>query len=1055
MFEVHVVKLKTRDHLLVRASAGSGKTYQLIRRLISLLADGVDPSSILAITFSRKSAGEFRRKLFETLGKAASDKSAAAVLAAEIGHEDWGSDAFRALLKKQVREPQKIRLSTIDAFFFEVIGMYRLELGIGSELALQDENLTESIRLDILKKMVQSLPDEQRETLLYLVQQTSWGSTANQFKSEFEKWLQDTVVLYRQAPQDSTWGKVPDSVSIKIPTPELWQKEVALFADALQLSQVEDNTRAALEIVIEQLYQWSFEPVITEPALKWIKAGVEDREKLLDGKKRFIPKGKHFIVNKDAGKHLIQLSNWFYTHKLSLGIKNTRIAYQFSRSYQQFYDKNLLERGIIQFEDFPYLLEQMENLEGGTLAYRLDSQIKHWLLDEFQDTSRAQWQVIEPLIDELFYDRDGDRSFYCVGDRKQAIYAWREGDSRLFDLLWDKYSPFEPRPLRNLDLCKTYRCPTQIVGLVNALLSNKEHFPETISPGAIDLWARDWIVHESAIQDDNPGHVIIREAAAGEEKDDLLIENLKSEKPWEDGSCAVLCRTNKEATRLSFLLREAGIPVARDGALHLTKDFLLGQAMRSLMTWIAYPGDRISHYWLHNSPALRWASQALDLRGFQHLKIINRQISLCPDSLRSRWNQLGEKEVLARIGTAMKADGYWSYSEEKCQQVLAHFFEKLKKMKRYGLPEILKQAENYRMESPADQQCVQVLTIHRAKGLEYDTVLLPELNSFDKSTGAVNSSMWKIENDKHQIESILESPEKMVCQLYPELNEWNTRLTEEIDYEKICLFYVGLTRASRSLWLYLDKAKKKAPVKEWIQSALGLEAVEDPTTDGIIYESGHRHRPSTDKTTPNIDRQDSPEPFFHNSLPATNNPFLSVKKRRPSEAATNSQRPGGWKKKQISLEFGRKVHRCLATMEWPAKDWASSDCRDPQIESYLSEALANPSIRDLLNTPTQPTLVWREKAFDVCLDKEWVSGIFDRVQIPANWKNDSSSKIQIIDFKTNQRETPHSKETSDADKAYKQQLDTYRDCLSRILNLPTDRIECILIYLGSGETMSW
>ena len=74
------------------------------------------------------------------------------------------------------------------------------------------------------------------------------------------------------------------------------------------------------------------------------------------------------------------------------------------------------------------------------MNFRLDSSYDHWLLDEFQDTSRLQWQALRDLVDEVIQSDSGQRSFFYVGDTKQAIYAWRGGDPRLFDEIADFYN---------------------------------------------------------------------------------------------------------------------------------------------------------------------------------------------------------------------------------------------------------------------------------------------------------------------------------------------------------------------------------------------------------------------------------------------------------------------------------------------------------------------------------------------------------------------------------------------------------------------------------------
>jgi ATP-dependent helicase/nuclease subunit A len=81
------------------------------------------------------------------------------------------------------------------------------------------------------------------------------------------------------------------------------------------------------------------------------------------------------------------------------------------------------------------------------IDYRLDCKLDHWLLDEFQDTSDLQWEVLRNLADEILQDASGQRSFFYVGDVKQAIYGWRGGNARLFGKILEQYRGRSSRSL--------------------------------------------------------------------------------------------------------------------------------------------------------------------------------------------------------------------------------------------------------------------------------------------------------------------------------------------------------------------------------------------------------------------------------------------------------------------------------------------------------------------------------------------------------------------------------------------------------------------------------
>ena len=137
---------------MIRASAGSGKTYQLTNRFIRLLLNGQAPERIIALTFTRKAAGEFFEGILTKLAGAASDPEEAKRLAKDIGQaeSDFGSDDFRSALRRLVEEMNRLSLGTIDSFFHRVLGVFSLEFGLGGEFEMMSEFERKRTRLTVL-----------------------------------------------------------------------------------------------------------------------------------------------------------------------------------------------------------------------------------------------------------------------------------------------------------------------------------------------------------------------------------------------------------------------------------------------------------------------------------------------------------------------------------------------------------------------------------------------------------------------------------------------------------------------------------------------------------------------------------------------------------------------------------------------------------------------------------------------------------------------------------------------------------------------------------------
>lgn len=144
------------------------------------------------------------------------------------------------------------------------------------------------------------------------------------------------------------------------------------------------------------------------------------------------------------------------------------------------------------------------------IAYRMDARSDHWMLDEFQDTSRVQWRAIAPLVDEVMQGGLPDRSLFYVGDVKQAIYAWREGDARLFHQIFDHYNQGaagNERAICEVALNRSYRCCQDVIDAVNRVFSSHSTLRLQFGMALGDRWERVWGDHSTHVA--CPGYVAL------------------------------------------------------------------------------------------------------------------------------------------------------------------------------------------------------------------------------------------------------------------------------------------------------------------------------------------------------------------------------------------------------------------------------------------------------------------------------------------------------------------------------------------------------------------
>ena len=1046
------------DPLLVRASAGTGKTYQLTRRLIRLLASGEDPRSILAITFTRKAAGEFRERLQATLAEAAVDPAAAAKLAGEIGLEDLGSADFRRLLDRLVREPDQLRLATIDGFFFELVRTFPLDLplpgfSLPPEVEMRSGQEGADGDLELLRGLLRSNPKALVAAATESSRDEAGGNAPAGRAEDLRNWAERLIELSRRTEdRPKVWAALPADLPRQSFAEEDWQAQVNSARDALLEAAPDEASREVVRQQLALLASWNGappDPIEGEKIADWFQKILADPAKYRGGKAYFqpVPRGKRLTVSLDLANTLHSLARTYLTFRLEQREQRTVEAQEIAAALRDAYRDRFLRRGQLGFGDLPYLLGDLGQLDRLQLAYRIDGEIRHWLLDEFQDTSRTQWKVLAPLIDELFHDADTPRSFYCVGDPKQSIYGWRGGDRRLFREIKEKYSQEDyPRPLRPETLSRSYRCAPAIVTFVNALFGDRKVLARLKEDGpALDSWTEDWTPQESAVEGLR-GRVECQGAADEEERDRQLVADLRERRDWERGTVGLLCRTNEHADHFARLLGQEGFPVVRDGNLRLSLHFPAGRLLTAAFACMVHPGDTAERFVLENSdrqPALAEACEgaitAGNLRALWDPDQPDRFFRVLARSLAAH-DQLSALERVAVLALGGEATRAWR--------------------KDRSLEEVLHRLRAAVLPAQGTPGLIQVLTIHRSKGLEYDTVLLPDLGAPKRNQ--TGPDFW-IREDGGEIRSVLQRPKKEECEAFPELGQWRERYQSEEVLETYCTAYVAMTRASRELRVYFTETrsgqgKQRGPsgVSAWLRAAhfpsppeeaaegageetdeapFHLVLGEDPPDEPVG--AGAEAAPDRPAPVPAPVPAAGPPPLPPRHSPST------VARRDPF--AGFAETPG--EPVAAGLAFGSRVHEVLARHEWPVEEFPAQPTGDRVLDDYLRAGLAAPALREALDRPRPTPLVWREKAFEVLLDGRWISGVFDRVHLPTRWREDPATTVDLLDYKTDRAEAL----AEGVPQEYRDQLDLYRRALARILGIGTDRIRARLLFLGLGR----
>lgn len=485
-----------KNKLALEASAGSGKTFALVVRYITLLFLGANPKEILALTFTNKAANEMKVRIFQTLKEL--DENSRRNELAQISKDSGFSKG--AILEKRVGIldnfiKSEIKISTIDSFLglilrqfsFEVNLMGDFEIDFGIDETIYNTFLQKAIKEDIYKELLHlSIYENSKLELIFGL-----------FFSLYEKDSEIKNLKFE-------FSEFDDS--------EVMKSYEQLQADILLDNSITKRAKGLFEKVnnIKGLQNSSWIGKDSLISHSWLKKySNEFRENL-------------FIKIKD---------------ELNLYIQNyeKRFFYNLSKLYQIYkYSNHIHNRELnkVTFNDVTNLVYRIAlKIPQDFINFRLDSSIKHILLDEFQDTSVVQYKILEPFFKQIDKNiKDGKfQSIFFVGDKKQSIYRFRGGAKELFDYFLKSYD------IKKENLNYNYRSFAKIVEFVNDIFINKiKNYQPQIS---IDSKNRGYICVE---QNDEIVKTIV-------EKVDFLIQNGISE-----NEIAILTHTNSD----SFAIEE-------------------------------------------------------------------------------------------------------------------------------------------------------------------------------------------------------------------------------------------------------------------------------------------------------------------------------------------------------------------------------------------------------------------------------------------------------------------------------------------------------------------
>ena len=426
-------------HRLFLASAGTGKTFQLTSHLLGLLFRGADPGRLLPTTFTRKAAGEILERVLERVVEAAESEAKRAELSRAVGL-DLDEAACRKLLVDLASKLDRCRVGPRDAFFVRLGQLFAFDLGLPPTWRIADPLEEARHKREAIARV---LAEDNREELVELLRGLQRGGGGRSLVKAVERVVDEASAMYRESTPEA-WTRLE-------PPPAIEEEELAIAVRNLLAFQPPTNKGNGepkkhwvnnLAALAELLEAGDWKGLLKNNLVQKVLAGEDsfDRAPISDAFRDILSP----LIEQARHEQIVELK------------RRTEASFALLERYEQALAAVKHERASYGFGDLPRALAPAGPGDQGPfarreidVAFRLDGQIDHLLLDEFQDTSPLQWRVLEPLAEEILSEHTGERSFFCVGDLKQSIYGWREAEPRLLSEMEERYPVLEREALND------------------------------------------------------------------------------------------------------------------------------------------------------------------------------------------------------------------------------------------------------------------------------------------------------------------------------------------------------------------------------------------------------------------------------------------------------------------------------------------------------------------------------------------------------------------------------------------------------------------------------
>lgn len=1082
----------------VEASAGTGKTKVLSDRVLRLLLEGVAPSKILCLTYTKAAAVEMNSRIYERLSKwvVAKDCDLESELNLLYGFSNAENinalkTKARTLFAKILDAPVPLKIQTIHSFCQEILKRFPIEAGVPPYFEVMDEQQTSEALGNLSKKVLLEMerfeaPDLQ-EAVLFLTQnmeEFSFKDLLLNLTKERTKLIKvisafknEASFLRALSQKLGFEGEPSKEKSLKLFERQIDKPLMKKCAKALLEGSKKDKEHGALLLACFEKFDFDVYRRV------FLTQGGETLETL---------------AHKDAVAAFENIENIMFLEaervKTQIEIlKNIRIyqttkaVFTIAEHLIEKYRAYKLANACLDYEDLIVLVKNL--LEKPDIAawvlFKLDQGVDHILIDEAQDTSENQWAIVRALTDEFFSGLGQSqtvRTVFAVGDKKQSIYRFQGAVPEKFDEMRRFYEKNVP-DFKTVHLDVSFRSTEAVLDAVNAVFSFDDaakgliyenqkvaHIAYRIGQASrVEMWE---LLEEAKDEKHDiwelPVKFQTKVSARSKLADKIALEikrlvDAKTFLPSKGRTAQykdfmiLVQRRNAFIDEFIKAAKKIGVEVAGADRLKLM-DQIVVEDLLSLAKFLLLPSDDLSLAEVLKSPLFSLDDD--DLFGLCYRR---GEMSL--------WQRLKQNEKYADIteflsSLLLSADTNRPF--ELFSLVLdvfegrKKFFSRLGRQAKDAIDEFMNltlvfeanhvanlqnfvawmgsfKTEVKRELEQSEEDAVRIMTVHGSKGLQAPVVILPD---------TLREPYLRRQRGALFEENMVYFP--LSADDYNQNCENVYALEVEKNYDEYRrLLYVALTRAEDRLYI-ASYGKQKESVKNWFYLCQrAMETFAKKQGDAFVKQTPQLVLPQTEETKEVQKPAFKDTSFAYQKAPkeqALNKPFApSHMQQNDCEPVASPLCDNGFYYKRGTL-----IHKLLELLE-NCPDISSAE---KLIDAYFSKqkdvsaAFYQDIKTEILNLYVVPEFSFlfsadarAEVPVMGMVDGQIVSGQIDRLVV-------MKEKVLIVDFKTNR---PAADTYENVPPAYVKQLEIYRKLLSRIY--PQKQIETYILWTNTLKLM--